>query len=164
MFRFAEQVDVSFKRLLKMNKPETQWAVVGCLASAVLGAQMPAFAVALSSVIAVFYEPVRFSVRPSYDVSLLRIYGAPASASACLIPDMTRASEHVKLLQTAAKSDGVRCRDVVRHLRGHRRRHLPQQLCAVGVLWAHGRQAGAPRAGAHLRRPPAPGEAVCYGP
>jgi hypothetical protein len=50
---------VSFKRLLKMNKPETQWAVLGCLASAVLGAQMPAFAVALSSVIAVFYEPVR---------------------------------------------------------------------------------------------------------
>ncbi len=48
--------------LLKMNKPETQWAVVGCLASAVLGAQMPAFAVALSSVIAVFYEPVRLSV------------------------------------------------------------------------------------------------------
>lgn len=53
------QVDVSFKRLMKMNRPELQWAILGCLASAVLGAQMPAFAVALSSVIAVFYEPVR---------------------------------------------------------------------------------------------------------
>jgi hypothetical protein len=62
VFLSALHVDVSFKRLLKMNKPETQWAVVGCLASAVLGAQMPAFAVALSSVIAVFYEPVRLSM------------------------------------------------------------------------------------------------------
>lgn len=64
-------MDVSFKRLLKMNKPETQWAVLGCLASAVLGAQMPAFAVALSSVIAVFYEPVRL---PACDRATVSVY------------------------------------------------------------------------------------------
>lgn len=53
------QANVPFTRLLKLNKPETPWALLGCCASGVLGAQMPAFAIALSSVINVFYETVR---------------------------------------------------------------------------------------------------------
>lgn len=65
------QVDVSFKRLMKLNKPELPWALVGCAASAVLGAQMPAFAIALSSVIAVYYEPVRLYTVPHVLISTL---------------------------------------------------------------------------------------------
>jgi len=51
------QAAVPFSRLLKLNKPELPWAVVGCIASGVLGAQMPAFAIALSSIINVYYLP-----------------------------------------------------------------------------------------------------------
>lgn len=56
--RGLQQVSVSFARLLKLNKPELPVAILGCLAAAVLGAQMPAFSIALSSIIGVFYEPV----------------------------------------------------------------------------------------------------------
>ncbi len=52
----APQASVPFSRLMRLNKPELSWAILGCCASGVLGAQMPAFAIALSSVITVFYE------------------------------------------------------------------------------------------------------------
>ena len=51
-------MNLSFARLLKLNKPEARWAVLGCLASAVQGAQDPAVAITLASFIAVLYVPV----------------------------------------------------------------------------------------------------------
>ncbi len=53
------QANAPFSRLLRLNKPESVWAVSGCLASAVLGAQMPAFSIALSSIIVIYYQPVQ---------------------------------------------------------------------------------------------------------
>ena len=53
------QANVPFSRLLKLNRPELAWTILGCAASALLGAQMPTFAIALSSVDGLFYEPVR---------------------------------------------------------------------------------------------------------
>lgn len=52
------QTKVSFFRLLKLNKPEAPIAVVGCIASGLLGIQMPAFSFALASIIAAYYLPV----------------------------------------------------------------------------------------------------------
>ncbi len=40
-----------------MNRPEWHWAIVGCASSAGLGIIMPAFALALSNVLGVFYNP-----------------------------------------------------------------------------------------------------------
>ena len=45
-----------FFRLLGMNKPEWHWAIVGCASSAGLGVMMPAFALALSNILGVFYN------------------------------------------------------------------------------------------------------------
>ena len=54
----SKQANVPFSRLMRLNKPEVVWAAFGCFASALLGAQMPAFSIALSSIIAVYYQPV----------------------------------------------------------------------------------------------------------
>lgn len=54
------QASVPFSRLLKLNRPELPWALAGCIASGLLGAQMPAFAIALSSIVTVYYVPVLF--------------------------------------------------------------------------------------------------------
>ena len=61
-----------FSRLLRLNRPELLWAVLGCCASAVLGGQAPAFAVALSGVITIFYK----SVRP---VAFAVLHGQPGN-------------------------------------------------------------------------------------
>ena len=45
-------------RLLAMNSQEWHWLVIGTVGSAALGATMPGFALALSSIIGVFFEPV----------------------------------------------------------------------------------------------------------
>jgi ATP-binding cassette subfamily B (MDR/TAP) protein 1 len=47
----------SMGRLLAMNSKEWYLLVIGIVASAVLGLTMPGFALALSSIIAVFFEP-----------------------------------------------------------------------------------------------------------
>lgn len=52
------QASVPFSRLLKLNRPELPWAIAGCIASGALGAQMPGFAIALSSIVTVYYVPV----------------------------------------------------------------------------------------------------------
>ena len=54
----SKQANVPFSRLMRLNKPEMVWAAFGCFASALLGAQMPAFSIALSSIIAIYYQPV----------------------------------------------------------------------------------------------------------
>lgn len=46
-----------FLRLLGMNRPEWHWAILGCIGSAGLGIMMPAFSLALSNIIGVFYNP-----------------------------------------------------------------------------------------------------------
>jgi ATP-binding cassette, subfamily B (MDR/TAP), member 1 len=51
------QVQAGFWRLLKLNGPEWPFLISGSLASAVLGLQMPAFALAVSSILSVFYNP-----------------------------------------------------------------------------------------------------------
>ena len=50
-------MNAGFIRLLGMNRPEWHWAIVGCASSAGLGIIMPAFALALSNVLGVFYNP-----------------------------------------------------------------------------------------------------------
>jgi hypothetical protein len=52
------QASVPFSRLLKLNRPELPWAIAGCIASGLLGAQMPAFAISMSSIVTVYYVPV----------------------------------------------------------------------------------------------------------
>ncbi|KAA6419418.1 MAG: ATP-binding cassette transporter [Trebouxia sp. A1-2] len=52
-----EKVNAGFIRLLGMNRPEWPWAIVGSASSAGLGVIMPAFALALSNVLGVFYNP-----------------------------------------------------------------------------------------------------------
>ena len=75
---FWPQADVPFSRLLRLNRPELLWAILGCCASAVLGGQAPAFAVALSGVITIFYK----SVRPAALFALLLVrHGMCASKS-----------------------------------------------------------------------------------
>ncbi|KAK9861269.1 hypothetical protein WJX84_002505 [Apatococcus fuscideae] len=51
------QVNASFGRLLSYNKPELGWAVLGIAASAGSGVVMPIFALALSSVVSLFFNP-----------------------------------------------------------------------------------------------------------
>lgn len=51
------QVDASFRRLLSYNRPEWRQALAGCLGSAVAGVIMPIFALAISSILAIFYVP-----------------------------------------------------------------------------------------------------------
>ena len=46
----------SFWRLAQYNRPEWLWAMAGVIGSALQGAIMPAFAVALSSLIGAFYS------------------------------------------------------------------------------------------------------------
>lgn len=62
-------MDVSFKRLLKLNRPEASVAAVGCLASGLLGIQMPAFAFAMASIISAYYKPVPLSALFSVPLS-----------------------------------------------------------------------------------------------
>ena len=50
------QVNAGFIRLLGMNRPEWLWAVVGTAGSAGLGIMYPAFGLALSNIIGVFYN------------------------------------------------------------------------------------------------------------
>lgn len=50
-------MNAGFIRLLGMNRPEWHWAIVGSASSAGLGIIMPAFALALSNVLGVFYNP-----------------------------------------------------------------------------------------------------------
>jgi ATP-binding cassette subfamily B (MDR/TAP) protein 1 len=54
---------VGFTRLAAINAPEWPFLVIGTLASAALGMQMPAFALAVSNIIAVFFNPDRDYVR-----------------------------------------------------------------------------------------------------
>ena len=51
------QVQAGFGRLLRMNMPEWHWAVLGSAASAGLGVLWPAFALAMSSILSVYYNP-----------------------------------------------------------------------------------------------------------
>lgn len=51
------QVNAGFIRLLGMNRPEWLWALVGTAGSAGLGIMYPAFGLALSNIIGVFYNP-----------------------------------------------------------------------------------------------------------
>ncbi len=51
------QVQAGFWRLLKLNGPEWPALISGSFASAALGMQMPAFALALSSILSAFYDP-----------------------------------------------------------------------------------------------------------
>merc|ERR1712136_659796 len=49
--------DVPFSRVVKLNKPELPWIIVGCCACAVTGGIQPAFAILFSNVISVFSLP-----------------------------------------------------------------------------------------------------------
>ena len=51
------QVNAGFVRLLGMNRPEWHWGILGTASSAGLGIMFPAFALALSNIIGVFYDP-----------------------------------------------------------------------------------------------------------
>lgn len=51
----APQVPLS--RIVALNKPELPAAITGMLGSAGLGMMMPGFAIAFSSILAVFYGP-----------------------------------------------------------------------------------------------------------
>ena len=51
------QVKAGFVRLLGMNRPEWHWAILGSAGSAGLGIMMPAFSLALSNIIGVFFNP-----------------------------------------------------------------------------------------------------------
>ena len=51
------QVQAGFGRLLSMNRPEWQWAMLGSAASGGLGVLWPAFALALASIVGVYYNP-----------------------------------------------------------------------------------------------------------
>lgn len=84
------QVNASFGRLLSYNKPELGWAVLGIAASAGSGVIMPIFALALSSVISLFFNPDKayqahhiaseHSLGPSQS-------GRPEHAAVCLLRD-----------------------------------------------------------------------------
>ncbi len=50
------QVQAGFWRLLKLNGPEWPFLLSGLFASAVLGMQMPAFALAFSNILSAFYD------------------------------------------------------------------------------------------------------------
>lgn len=51
------QVKAGFVRLLGMNRPEWHWAILGSIGSGGLGIMMPAFSLALSNIISVFFNP-----------------------------------------------------------------------------------------------------------
>lgn len=48
-------MNAGFIRLLGVNRPEWHWAILGSAGSAGLGIMMPAFSLALSNIIGVFY-------------------------------------------------------------------------------------------------------------
>lgn len=50
------QVQAGYWRLMRLNGPEWPFLISGCFASAVLGMQMPAFALAFSSILSAFYD------------------------------------------------------------------------------------------------------------
>lgn len=50
-------IKVNTLELFKLNKPEWPYLVMGVLASAGAGVVMPIFAIAFSSILAVFYQP-----------------------------------------------------------------------------------------------------------
>lgn len=51
------QVNASFVRLLSYNRPELGWGIAGLCGSVGSGVVMPIFALAFSSVVAVFFNP-----------------------------------------------------------------------------------------------------------
>ena len=51
------QVKAGFLRLLRVNRPEWHWAILGSAGSAGMGIMMPAFSLALSNIIGVFFNP-----------------------------------------------------------------------------------------------------------
>lgn len=50
-------LQVPISRIVALNKPELPAAITGMLGSAGLGMMMPGFAIAFSSILAVFYGP-----------------------------------------------------------------------------------------------------------
>lgn len=52
-----KKVKVSLTRLLRYNRPEWPYLLLGSLAAATLGVMMPVFAIIFSSVLALFFEP-----------------------------------------------------------------------------------------------------------
>lgn len=54
---------VSFSRLVNLNKPEWKYGWIGLLSSALLGLQMPAFALALAGIVGVFFKPTADEIR-----------------------------------------------------------------------------------------------------
>jgi hypothetical protein len=51
-----KKVKVSMARLLRYNRPEWPYLLVGLIVSAALGVSMPIFAVIMSALIALFFE------------------------------------------------------------------------------------------------------------
>ena len=51
------QVKAGYGRLLALNRKEWPWAITGCLGSLGLGVLMPGFALALSHIITVYFNP-----------------------------------------------------------------------------------------------------------
>lgn len=59
-------VDVSFWRLVKYNKPEWPYAVLGSVASIGIGGAQPAFAFLFVAMITVFYDPALVREKSSF--------------------------------------------------------------------------------------------------